>query len=81
MKDFRYCPKPFPLGAGSICRERGPLKFGGWGKRRESTDFRSPEVSISASVIDKCCYHICMGNSMICNDIWYKFGILLCVIL
>ena len=80
MKDFRYCPKPFPLGAGSICQEGGPLKFGGWVKRREATDFRSPEVGISSSVIYKCGYHICMGNSMICSDIWHKFDILLYVI-
>ena len=80
VKDFRYCPKPFPLGAGSICQEGGPLKFGGWVKRREATDFRSPEVGISSSAIYKCGYHICMGNSMICSDIWHKFDILLYVI-
>ena len=69
MKDFIYCPEPFPLVAGSICQEGGPLKFGGGVKER-----------VSASVIYKCGYHICMGNSMICSDIWHKFGILLYVI-
>ena len=49
LEGLIWCPKSFPLGAGSIFRGGGSLKFrGGVVKKRQSPDFRFPEVGISA---------------------------------
>ena len=59
---------PFPLGAGSIFWEGGG---GGGVKKRQSPNFRSPEVGISVKV-KTCLHQVNSKNNVLQNVLFFK---------